>query len=333
MKGFGKPSTYFLFFALLFPGITSVLQADTLRGKLLQISEIENGIVSGNFQNLKLEDLGGITLGEDLDLVSGIELAVEIPPDLLSYSGTVALYIYRNVSPELKREVESYKGELLHFKPFLQERKVFIHIPLFSRAGFLPAPDTVDLDRPLDRSSFPLVFTFLPIMKGIPDPVWRAEFKARVRPLFKDLGKIRFTIKGPSGPLPLDQLRVYMNDELVSLKEPTLTVKPGIKNFRIETEGFPPFLTTAAVERGKEITIDATFIKKEAALRINAPAGTSIYIDGNLMTYKSPEITIEAGEHTFTFRLGDYQISKRFYLEQGKSYSISLYLDILINEH
>jgi hypothetical protein len=179
---------------------------------------------------------------------------------------------------------------------------------------------------------FPLLFTFLPIMKGIPEQALKAEFKVQVRPLFKDLGKVRFSIHSPKGPVPIEKTRVFLNDQALPLQEGSINMEPGLKTFRVELDGFPPFQTTVALEKGKVVTVEATFIKKVATVHINAPLGTHVFVDGKPVPLSQGEFTLEPGEHTFSFRLGDYQVSKRFYMEQGKSYGVSLYLDILINE-
>ncbi len=329
-------STVFLLCTLAIGGLPPDSAADIVRGKILQTSKLGNGVPESQLLPVKLEDLWVITLEEEHDLLKGIEIFIETPKEAQTYRGTYAFYLFGKVSPPPAATAQSnplsYEGALLYFKPFIQERKLYVQIPISTKTGFSLAPDTAILEKPVEKGVFPLLFTFLPIMKGIPESALKAEFKVQVRPLFKDLGKVRFSVKSPKGSVPLEKTRIFLNDQALQLKGDSLNIEPGLKNFRVEIDGFPPFQTTVALEKGKVVTVEVTFIKKEATVHINAPLGTHVFVDGKPVALNQGEFTLEPGEHTFSFKLGDYQVSKRFYLEQGKSYGVSLYLDILINE-
>jgi hypothetical protein len=329
-------SVVFLLWVLTLSGFPSKSEADIVRGKILQTSRMGNGAPESPLLSQKLEDLWLIALEEEQDLLKGIEIFIEAPKEAQTYRGTYAFYLYGKISPTPtappQSPPQSYEGTLLYFRPFVNERKLYVQIPLQTKAGFSLSPDTAILDKPVEKAAFPLLFTFLPIMKGIPEPAYKAEFKVQVRALWKDLGKVRFTVKSPKGPVPIEKARIFLDDQLLQLKEGSINLEPGLRNFRVEIDGFPPFQTTVALEKGKVVTVEATFIKKEATVHINAPLGTLVFIDGKPVSLSQGEFSLDPGEHTFSFRLGDYQVSKRFYMEQGKSYGVSLYLDILINE-
>ncbi|GAB4221712.1 MAG: hypothetical protein Kow009_12790 [Spirochaetales bacterium] len=326
-----------LLFFLLFFEFSSYSTADIVRGKILQNSTIENGSPSTAVHPMHLEDLWLLAVGEDRDLVEGVEIFIETPPTAQTYQGIYGFYLYGNISPppslaSPQPALQSYRATQLYFKPFVNERKLYVRIPLESKTVFPPSPDTVVLDKPVQTELFPLLFTFLPIMKGIPEAALQAQFRIQVRPLFKNLGKVRFSVKAPTGPVPLEKVRVFMDGQPLQLKDESIHLPPGLKNFRVEIDGFPPFQTTVAIEKGKVIPVEAIFIKTDVTVHINAPAGTHVFIDGTPASINEGELSLDPGEHTFSFRLGDYQVSKRIYLEQGKSYGVSLFLDILINE-
>lgn len=328
--------TIFLLWTLILTGFPPESEADIVRGKIRYENKLGNGATESQVLPLNLEDLWLISLEEEHDLLKGIEIFIEPPREAQTYRGTYAFYLFGKLSPPPAAAsqpiLQTFEGTLLYFKPILNERKLYVQIPLQTKAGFSLAPDTVILDKPVEKGMFPLLLTFLPIMKGIPELALRAEFKVQVRPLFKELGKIRFSVKSPKGSVPIEKARIFLNDQALQLKEDSLNVEPGLKNFRVEIDGFPPFQTTVALEKGKVVTVEAIFIKREATVHINAPIGTHVFVDGKPIPLSQGELTLEPGEHTFSFRLGDYQVSKRFYMEQGKSYGVSLYLDILINE-
>jgi len=42
---------------------------------------------------------------------------------------------------------------------------------------------------------------------------------------------------------------------------------------------------------------------------------------------------VTEGQHTVIIREGDYSLTKKFSVERGKSYKVSLFLDILVQEN
>ena len=64
-----------------------------------------------------------------------------------------------------------------------------------------------------------------------------------------------------------------------------------------------------------------------------APESATIYLDGQrYIPSVHKAIEVVAGEHVVLIQLGDYAISRRFTVENGKGYTISLLLDIIVEE-
>lgn len=307
-------------------------EADNIRGRMIETTEVGSGSAASGVFAMKLEDTWGITFADDRDLLRGVEILIDLPDEARAFPGTYAVFVYGGVRPVPEKDKLSYTGNLLFFKAILGGRKLFVQIPLGSSAGFAPVADTFIAPKPLQASSLPLVFTFLPVMKGLPAGAAAAVFKVQVRPIFKNLGKMLFRLSDGAAPIPLEKGNLTINEKSQPLAPEGIIVEPGIYRVKIEVEGFGPFLSTVGIDRGKVSLVMGTFRKNDTLIKINAPAGSRVFLDGNSIEIEKKEINLDPGEHILTFKVGDYQLSKKFKLEEGKSYTISLFLDILINE-
>jgi hypothetical protein len=291
---------------------------------------MENGSPASESLPVHLEDLWGIVLGENYDFLRGVEIRIDLPEEASLYTGTYAVFVYRKVNPAPLSETQSYQGNLLFFKVVEERRRLFIQIPIGSASGPGSAPDTYIHKTPLEPSDFPLLFAVLPIMKGIPEQAAKALFHAEVHPLFKNMGKLLISL--PDEEPPATDIRVFIDEKAHNYPATGILLEPGIRKVRVEKPGFAPFSASVGIDRGQTAVVEAAFLTQQASLRINAPSGTRAFLDGKAITLESTHMPVEAGEHTLSMKLGDYQISRRFSVETGKTYSVSVHLDILINE-
>jgi hypothetical protein len=330
MKRYKKNSLLILCLLFLLPALNGT--ADNVRGKMIEISRMGNGSPPSPVLPLRLEENWAVILGDESDLLRGIEIVFDLPEQADLYSGTYAVFVYDSVTPPPEKARYDYQGNLLFFKPIEGGKKLFIQLPIESIAGFGTIPDTYIHRKPLSQSRFPLIMTILPIMKGIPDRAAQAVFHAQVRPIFKNLGKLALNLIGDFDKPPPEGILVFIDEKNVPYNPEGINVEPGIRKIRVEIAGFTTFNAAVGIDRGKKSQVEARFQRSTAAIRIDAPSGSRAFLNGNPVDIDKKEISIEPGEHTLSFKVGDYQISKRFYVEGGKSYGISLFLDILINE-
>jgi hypothetical protein len=320
----------FFFLAVLFLHCGPFSLAESIHGKMTAVTTLQNGGVPSESLPVRLEDNWGIVLGEDREFLRGVEIRIDLPKEASLYTGTYAVFVYKKVNPAPRPETSSYQGSLLFFKVVEERRRLFIQIPLGSSAGFPNAPDTYIHKTPLGPSDFPLLFAVLPIMKGIPEQATKALFRAEVHPMFKNMGKLLISLSGGAAPGP--DIRVFVDEKAQNYAGGGILLESGIRKVRIEKPGFVPFAASIGIERGQTAVLEAVFQTKQPSLRINAPSGTRAFLDGTAITLENADMPVEPGEHTLSMKLGDYQVSKRFSVETGKTYSVSLYLDIFINE-
>ncbi|MCL1817755.1 MAG: PEGA domain-containing protein [Spirochaetaceae bacterium] len=328
MKKTRFAAVYFSLALMLLGAAVPRVRADSLHGRMSAVTTVANDSEPSSGLPLRLEENWGILLGEGRDFLRGVEIQVKLPEEAALYRGTYAVFVYRKVTPVPDPNQTSYQGTLLFYKVIEERRQLFIQIPLDSASGFSGAPDTYIHKTPLEPEDFPLVFAILPIMKAIPEQAAQALFHAEVRPLFKNMGKLLVVFSG-EGALGQD-IKAFIDEKASVLPDGGLLLEPGMHKIRLEKPGYAPFTATVGIDRGKTARVEAVFLKKAASLRVTAPAGTRAFLNGEAVGLETT-LPVEPGEHILALKLGDYQMSKRFTVEPGKAYSVSLHLDILIN--
>ena len=329
MRKAALPAVYFSLALMLMGPFNPRAWADSIHGRMICVTTVANNSEASSSLPIRIEDNWGILLGEEREFLRGLEIEVKLPEEAAIYRGTYAVFVYRKVSPLPDVSKASYQGTLLFYKIIEERRRLFIQIPLATATGFPGAPDTYIHRTPLQQGDFPLVFAIVPVMKGIPEQAMRALFHAELRPLYKNIGKLHVAFPGEDASI--QGIKVFIDDKERSVPPEGLLLEPGIYKVRAEKPDFAPFTATVGIDRGKTTSVEAVFLKKEASLRISAPIGSRAFLDGESVILDNP-FPVDAGEHILAIKLGDYQLNKRFTVEFGKNYSVSLHLDILINE-
>jgi hypothetical protein len=68
-------------------------------------------------------------------------------------------------------------------------------------------------------------------------------------------------------------------------------------------------------------------------LTIDAPLGAELFLDGEKIADGiSFPIPISEGNHLVRAKIGDHSISKKFAVQKGKHYHLSIIFDIIVNE-
>ncbi len=327
-------------FALLTLFLLSSIQAgfsETLRGSVEQVETLPIAAGSQRRFELGMNDLGALKLEGDVRFLRGVQLEVQVPGSAQEFPGSFALYILRNVSPEPELAVMTFQGSRVALEPLPPGARFFYSMPAVSEHQLRSTVDARVAPQSLGTEAYPVVFSIIPVMKGISPAAAEGRFAVIARPLLLDRGALRLSVLTPEG----DEIReaqgafrnfsLTIDGEQVEYTGEEILLATGLHRLSLESQVFENETVTFGVERGTVAEIAIELERPRSEITVDAPRNAELFVNG-VPWNRNETLSLDPGDHTILFELGDFSISRRFQVEPKKDYEIVLSLDIMIRE-
>lgn len=316
--------------ALLLP---AGLPADPVRALVVEVLRLP---VEAGFEKtveLGLEEGLVLELPADSSYLTGVRVELVLSNLLKKYFDHYALAVYTNLKPSPQRSVRFYEGSraLLQYLPFLN--RIYLQLPLGEPAGQEPLPvGTYTVPKPLQRGDFPILVTMVPLAKGVPEAVAAGKFYLSVRPAVRKQGLVEIRLRYPAGR-EKEPLTLYIDDRQVEPESGSLELEAGMHQLRVVSGAFREVNLGFAVESGKTSSVEVNLEEAVGLLTIDAPQGAEVYLDGDRLPARtSQSVPIAEGTHLLRVKLADYSVSKKFVVQPGRHYHLSVVFDIIVVE-
>ena len=265
---------------------------------------------------ISLEEAAVLSLEEETPFLEGIRVELHLSNELKKYFDSYALAIYKNLSPRPRTAVRFYSGERAFFQYLPYLNRIYILIPLEKLRTEEPLPvATYRLENPVRRSDFPLLITMVPLAKGIPTAIADKKFYFSIKPLLAKKGFVTLVLHFPPG-LEGEEVDLLVDDEKIAFPVQRQELSSGIHQLQVVSSSFKEVHTSFAVESGKTTVVDLYL---------------ELYLDGEKLSDSFP-IAISEGTHLVRAKIADHSVSKKFSVQKGKHYHLSIIFDIIINE-
>lgn len=320
----------FLASAILLTVFAFPAAANPLRGRITGFLESKSGESSAQMQleTLCIVEYPGVNM-----LIDSLELEISVPPEIRRYRDGFAFYLYKDLSPSPSTERNSYSGKDIMFAIVPGTSKFFISVPLTEASSPAEGFNTVVLDEIVSPHDFPLALTVLPVMKGIPSELYSSEFEIGVKPVFAEAGLVTVSVISENKDMAVDRANIAIDDGFVEMPAVDLRLAPGIHTLEVTADGFEPFESSFAVQKGSVQTVSAVLKASQPKVYFEGPEASDVYLDGKRINFAPGKpVFADPGDHIVLFQIGDYSLSKKFSIQRGKSYKISLFFDILVKE-
>jgi hypothetical protein len=321
---------------LLFLCFVVVLGAETLRGPegpRLTVTPIDPAEGSG----IGLETIAFIDIGGDPRFLQAIDLELTAPSVVAEQPGALSLYVVGPVNVRERSGVANVVGELLLQRPLARGGKSFYQIVLREDAAPDASPAVTRVGDTVSPASFPLAISVVPRMKGLSDAFQRAEFSLAARPVTLNLGAIEvryvredgsaYDADGARAP----EFELEIDGESTTVESEYL-LEPGLHRIRLQSEKYQDQEVTVGVDRGRSVMVELPLELSLATVSYTAPRGSNVYINGRALDAASGDFTVPPGEHTIVVLLGDYSVTRSFTAVEQQEYSISVTMDIVVEE-
>jgi hypothetical protein len=326
--GYHRKAGLCLFLAFFL--LSGNLYGDNIRGRLRHFIEIPDTYEEVS-DDIGLKALTAVDFAS-AEFLRGFILEVVSPASILQFRQSFLLTLYGNISPDPASDSEVFTGRKLLSIPFPTAKKTFIDLPLESAEGWKAAgPGSTRPENPPGEKDFPLLLVIDPVMKGIPSSVASAEFEIVITPVLKDLGALELNLETAA-----DSGEVYflIDGKDIGGPETRHYLKPGVHSLEVKSDTYLPFRQSFGVEQARVTVLDIELQPARSFVQFQAPEGAAVFFDGEeLNTASIEKIETEPGEHVVLVRIGDYSVSKRISVQGGKTYKVSLFFDILIDDN
>lgn len=311
--------------------LPSMLFAENIRGPLVAHLTLNAG--SGEVQaSVGVDDLLGISLGTNSRFIKGVEVTLTIPSAARRYRDLLALYLYKKVSPPPTKKVKLYSASRAGFFVLPTSHHFYVNVPLKANA-IEPSPETATLSSPVPADQFPLLLSVLPVAKGLPGGVASSTFTVRVSPVLEDKGLLKLKLT-EDGKAPRLSYSLAIDGHTVEPKPGGYELATGIHSLTITSSHYKQVTKSFGIDKGRTTSIDLSLKPLVPTILFEAPDNAQIFLDGQkLKGVPRKPIPVTEGQHTVIIREGDYSLTKKFTVERGRSYKISLFLDIVVQEN
>jgi hypothetical protein len=278
---------------------------------------------------LGYDDAIGIIFPQDTTFIKGVEVEIKIPKTFTDYPDSIAYGIYRQIKPVPQTKTIDYQAEQIVFQPLPARLSYVLQIPIQKNHNLKTGPYSTVLKYVHDPKG-PLLFRLQPIMKGLPENIETLVFTVKIKPLLTDEGGFRLNLTYPAA----EQKPVSVRIDEVLIDNPAVmhTLAPGSHHLSIVSDDYRNEVRVFTVESGKTTEIAVPMKDTTPRLYIVAPENTIITLDTAPLANLREGKTIEPGDHTLLFKIGDYEVTRQLTAEKGKDYTITMVIDVQVTE-
>ncbi len=260
----------------------------------------------------------------------GVEIEVKIPQEILVYPGSIAWALYNAITPEPSAGRIDYTASQLSIQPLPQRLSFVLQVPTRRNHGLRTGPYATVLQSIHDPARGPLLFRLMPIMKGLPSGIESMQFTIRVKPVLSEEGALRLTINQPEERDP--SLIVRINEIPQQNHESLIFLNPGNHHLSVVSELYRNEVRVFTVEAARITALNIEMQGTAPVIHLVAPENALITINGDPVQSNRSGLTVEPGDYLIQFTVGDYQLTRQITVERGRTYTVSMIVDINVTE-
>jgi hypothetical protein len=314
-----------LFF--LVPG----LKAEPLR--VLVAGSLEAALDNSGRASLSLGYNGSalILLGEDIRFFKGVELELSAPQNWLSWQGSLAMALYSDLDRVPPPGAADLQGKRIAFELLPNKIQTVYQIPLRQGHGLRTSPYVTVPVGIVPPSSFPLLFRIQPVIKGLSEELEQMVFRLSAKPVLSDEGAVKISPRYPE-QLPGRPFTVLIDDVVIENPSEERLIKEGEHHLVILSDDYRNENRRFVVERTRVLDLAIELQDPTPLLIFEAPENARIFLDNVPVGGKLEPKPVEPGVHEVRFQVSDYAIIKTLTVLRGKTYRVTLAIDVNVSE-
>lgn len=313
---------------VLFSVFTNKANAETFRVRRTHVIDMQKEVATQT-KFLGFDDVLAITLPEESQFLKGIELEFKIPSDMLVYKHCMGFSFYTNIQQEPDENTFDYNGKRAYINTLPARLSMVLQVPFSENHSIEETPYATLMPYSIVQGNT-IFLRLQPITKILPENIEELEFEISVKPLLSDEGIFDLSIVYPDEEHK--GIAVFIDEKPVTDYKKSMLLSAGMHYLAVTSENYRTEVRTFAIEQAKTTKLEILLRDTAPSLSITAPDNASVFIDGSPASWGEEPITVSAGEHTVKFIIGDYEVSKTVTAINGKTYNISVSIDVQVTE-
>ncbi|MCM1320955.1 MAG: hypothetical protein NC176_03840 [Treponema brennaborense] len=288
--------------------------------------------------SLGVSDAIALEIPADRLFLQAVSLEIKVPSVVAAYRHSVAYSVYRNISPDPKAGRIDYTAERLCLETFPSRLSYNLQIPLAENHSMKSTPYTSVLADVIGKSENVILFRLQPVMKGVPGELFTSEFSVQVKPIFTGDGLLVLDVLYPPNSVQ-PEIREKMPYSIFIDEKPALYTDRGIllpagnHHLSLVSELYRSEVRTFTIEQAQTVRLSIQLQDIAPLLMVIAPENAVVFLDDNelLLPIKEPFV-VSAGEHVLKVIVGGYETVRKVFIQNGKTYTMSVALELEIEE-
>jgi hypothetical protein len=272
-----------------------------------------------------------ILLGEDIRFFRGVELELSAPQSWLSWQGSLAMALYSDLDRVPSPGVADLQGKRIAFELLPNKIQTVYQIPLRQGHGLRSSPYVTVPVGIIPPSSFPLLFRIQPVIKGLSEELEQMVFHLGAKPVLSDEGAVKISLRYPE-QLPGRPFTVLIDDVVIENPGEERLVKEGEHHLVILSDDYRNENRRFVVERTRVLDLAIELQDPTPLLIFEAPENARIFLDNVPLSGRPEPKPVEPGVHEVRFQVSDYAIIKTLTVLRGKTYRVTLSIDVNVSE-
>jgi len=272
-----------------------------------------------------------INIGPDARFLRGIEIEIAAPQSWLQYRNSLVMIMYNNLNPQSASGTADITGNRIAFEALPSRLRIIYHIPVRVQHGLRTTTTVTMPSAVIPPSAFPIMFRLMPVSKGLPDEFENMTFNFIARPILSDEGAVKLIPRYPA-QMRNRPFTVLINDNVISNISEEIMLREGEHHLVILSEDYRNESRRFFVERGRVSELILDLQDPTPVIVFEGPQNTRVYLDNIPVSNIHEPVPVEPGSHEIQYQIGDYTIIRSINIQRGKTYRVSLAIDLTIKE-
>ena len=324
MKQFLCITSYFFFFAVSF------FYPDNFRVSTMHTYTFNTEIFDPVSLTIGYNDAVSFSVKGDFIFLEGIELEIKQDKISMNYPNSIAYTLYTDIQPKPSENHIDYSAKKISTALLPNRFSHIMRIPIKKNYTFKQVKNGESFPYNSKVADAPFMLRLNPIMKGLPDDFEQASFTVIARPLLIAEGGLKLKLQFPDKEQK--PVTVQLNNEYLMQFDTLQLLLPGTYSVNISSDAYRTEMRSCIIERGKITQLEVHLKSITPLLHIQTPENVAVFLDNQEITLSKDSLPIAVGVHTVVFKVGSYELTRQITVEEGKTYEMTMTMDILLQE-